>query len=339
VIAALLTDHAAADACATAPPRGEEVRIADEEAIISWDPVAKRETFIRRAEFRSTTRSFGFLVPTPTTPELGEAPRSVFDNLADAIRPEVITDTSGFAVSVDSWLMSLVGARMAGDKAGAPPVRVIQTAHVAGFDASTLEADDPRAMSAWLGAHGFEVTSGLTTWLERYVTDHWKITAFVVATDELDGTRFELATRAVKMTFQADRPFYPYREPAAAAKTVLELPPRMLRVFFVSNARYQGTLAAAPWVVKTLVSAPLALPPEIWPAQRGPNVTTVFVDDTSPRQGTDEVYFGPSPETSQIKQPAIIVKQPTAIVIPVEGVAIVLVVGVVAIRRRSRRAR
>jgi hypothetical protein len=46
------------------------VRIAEEEAVIVWDPATKTEHFIRRAAFHSTARQFGFLVPT--TPRLTE---------------------------------------------------------------------------------------------------------------------------------------------------------------------------------------------------------------------------------------------------------------------------
>jgi hypothetical protein len=62
-----------AAACATAPPPGTTVQIAEEEAIIAWDARTHVETFIRRAAFHATGPRFGFLVPTPTTPTLGEA--------------------------------------------------------------------------------------------------------------------------------------------------------------------------------------------------------------------------------------------------------------------------
>ena len=55
-------------------------------------------------------------------------------------------------------------------------MHVIQTAHVAGFDATTVEADEPEALSAWLGKHGYDASPALTAWLAHYVTDLWKIT-------------------------------------------------------------------------------------------------------------------------------------------------------------------
>ena len=116
--AALVSDALPAAACATAPPRGEEARIADEEAVIPWDPATQTETFIRRASFRSTAKTFGFLVPTPTTPKLGEASDALFSTLADKIQPDIVTDTRGVKVS----FVSLLDACMAG-KGEAPGPR------------------------------------------------------------------------------------------------------------------------------------------------------------------------------------------------------------------------
>ena len=58
---ALCVDVRTAAACAAAPPVGHHVLIAEEEALIVWNPATKTEHFIRRAAFRSTARKFGFL--------------------------------------------------------------------------------------------------------------------------------------------------------------------------------------------------------------------------------------------------------------------------------------
>jgi hypothetical protein len=66
-------------ACAIAPRRGDSVGVNGEEAIILHDGAT--EHFVRRADFRTDAKEFGFLVPTPARPELGEADDSVFDLL------------------------------------------------------------------------------------------------------------------------------------------------------------------------------------------------------------------------------------------------------------------
>ena len=331
-----------ATACAPAPPRGEEVQIAEEEAVIAWDPATRTEHFIRRASFHSTARAFGFLVPTPTTPTLGELPDSIYSSLAWEIQPEVRHESGGFDVSVVSLLLEvfMAGATKSDEAmVAAPQVRVIQTARVAGFDATTVEADDPAALTDWLGKHGFATSDALNKWLERYVTDRWKLTAFVIATDETQAQRYDVATRAVHMTFHTDRPFYPYREPAPPASPA---PPgadhRLLRVFFMSNVRYAATLAGQPWSARVLQATPLAhTPPELIPLAGEHPFTTVFVDDSAPRRGLDELYFAPSADTSLVRQPPIVIVEPHQIMIPLELIVIVGFVVIWFVRRRRRR--
>ena len=331
------------DACAKAPPRGEEVQIAEEEALVVWDPATKTETFIRRARFSSTTKSFGFLVPTPTVPTLGEASEGIFYSLSDTIRPQVRYDRSGTTFHLGSLMWEACPVMQSkGDRGAAMPaaaVRVIATAHVAGFDATTLEADDPTALAGWLANHGFATTPELTAWLAHYVNDKWKMTAFVVSSDQKEGTDFELATRAVKMTFQTERPFYPYREPAEAPSTKLSpVTDRSLRIFFLSNDHYRAYLAEAPWHARVLFSARTQIHGDVSEVAGGTNfVLGVFVDDQAPRRGIDELYFAPVPSQEDIRQPPLIVHSPRDIVIPVDVILLVAFIGWRIAARRKRK--
>ncbi len=333
----LLAPARSADACAKAPPRGAEVEIADEEALIVWDPATKTEQFIRRARFSSTAQAFGFLVPTPTVPKLDEVSDHVFYALGHAISPELVIKTEGFNVEVGSLLFEMCGMTMKGDgvKSAAAPVRVIATAHVAGFDATTLEADDTAALAGWLEQHGFASTPALTQWLDRYVQDKWKLTAFVVRSDQSGATQFDVATRAVRMTFQTERPFYPYREPVeepAKAATA-----RMLRVFLVSDQRYQAMMAQEPWHARVLYSAPIEVYGELETILGSKRMTTAWVDDVSPRKGRDELYFSPSTSTVDVRQPPLVSKEGQAIFVPVDLILVVGLLGFAIVRRRRRR--
>ena len=341
-----------AAACATAPPAGQEVQIADEEAIILWDPATRTEHFIRRAQFRSTARAFGFLVPTPTTPQLGEVGDGVFASMHDRIKPEVRhereTQIKPFSLLFEACTLTTGGATDEGAMpAGADAVRVLATAHVAGFDATTVEADDTGALGAWLTRHGFAVTPALTAWLERYVAQQWKLTAFVVASGETSAQeQYDVATRAVRMSFQTDRPFYPYREPGAgAARAASEPPPppppedRLLRVHFLSTERYAATLAGAPWSARVLFAAPIQPGlPELAGLGDHLRTATTFIDDINPRRGIDEIYFAPSPDRTEVRQPPIVITEPNHILIPVDLLGLGLVIAVLVVRRRRARA-
>lgn len=334
----LFADTGSALACATAPPQGEEVRIAEEEAAIVWNPATRTEHFIRKAAFHSTTRAFGFLVPTPTKPELSEVTDDVFRELAEGIAPR-IDRARGYKISLGSWLVEGCRTLSTGMKKGETaladdPVRVIATGHVAGFDASVLEADDAAALARWLGDHGFAQSPQLTQWLARYVAERWKITAFVVASDEPGTKRFDVETRAIDMTFQTDRPFYPYREPVPARPP--DATSRLLRVWMLSDARHAATLGAEPWSARVLYAAPIEAPKHLPGAGLAQLVATVFVDETSPRRGVEEIYFAPSPDRAEIRQPPIAIDDRTRIVIPIEGLIVVVLLGIRAARRRRR---
>ena len=335
--------------CAPAPPEGERVYIAGEDAIILWDPATQTEHFIRRAAFQSTAASFGFLVPAPSVPQLGEVDAGVFRDLDSLIAPETKIDESGYEVEFGSLLATCLLLKAASDKSAAQApdraVEVLQTARVAGFDATTIAADNADAMATWLAEHGFAKSPELTEWLARYVDAKWTITAFVIAKgDEADR---DIATSAVRLSFKTERPFYPYREPKATNPQAGDAPAvtggdapasRRLRMFFISDARYAATLVNAPWSAPISWAAPLPdLPKELQPLAGAHRFATVFVDDSFPRNGIDEVYFARDTEQSQIRPPPNIYKDPTEIWIPVDGVIILGLIVFFVVRRIRRR--
>src|SRR5206468_8255579 len=121
-----------------------------------------------------------------------------------------------------------------------PGVRVLQTQRVGRFDAAVLEADHPDALTDWLRKHGYPSSPDLVGWLGPYVASHWKITAFKIARDAPDTPG--VATSAVRMTFTAERPFFPYREPEDQRRGPAAGTPRLLRVYFLGDARMKGAL-------------------------------------------------------------------------------------------------
>ena len=68
---------------------GYPASIDGEDVLIVWDEAHKVEHFVRRVSFRTQGADLGFLVPTPTRPELSEAPDGLFSGLAGQIRPPV----------------------------------------------------------------------------------------------------------------------------------------------------------------------------------------------------------------------------------------------------------
>lgn len=309
VLLAALGGVSSATACAGAYRPNEWATIVDEEALVVWNPEKKLEHFVRRASFRTHSRDFGFLVPTPTQPTLGEVDDAIFARLVTAGRPE---DVEEWSVSFTPLLLApfLNTLGVATYPAPASGVRVLDAQQVAGYDAVILETDDAAALAKWLGDHGYETRPALAKWLERYVADHWKITAFKIA--KPSGAPAEgdapMAPKSVRLSFAAERLFFPYREP----EDQREKPgfQRNFRLFVVAPQRMGGSIDApgAPaWAGRTLFSDSVEkmdkvvvdsaivadLPKGAW--------LTTFVEQTNPRPGVGELVLAPSADPAPVR--------------------------------------
>src|SRR6185436_809264 len=214
--------------CAPAPHAGEQISVVEESAVIVWEPATKTQHFIRRATFRGTAQDFGFLVPTPTAPALAEVDDQIFDVLDTKTARQTVYKTRR---AID-WTPLLLYSRLKREgmaTAGRPPVEVLETKKIAGYEAAVLDATDAAALSRWLGEHGYATTPDLAEWLDAYVKQGWKITAF-----KIDKSADAMArTSAVKMSFRTERPFFPYREPASQRANAKYDDVRVLRIWFL----------------------------------------------------------------------------------------------------------
>jgi hypothetical protein len=333
LVASLILAPSAVWACCPAARRGEAVRIADQEILVTWDPAAGMEHFVRRASFDTAqTKDFGFLVPTPTQPKLAEADDAAFDRLADLIKPEHVTryvpDPTPLCLGL---LLRSAGAPRA-VTAGLPEkasVRVLHEQRIAGYDAVVLDADDAKALTDWLGQHGYDARPEITDWVRPYVAARWKVTGFKYAGAPAEGVR----TGAVRMTFKTDRPLFPYRVPSDN-RTANGL----LRVYFVGPERVAGMLGAAEWhgVPKFSNAVPRALEAlgGAVPADELPKGTwlSVFEDHRWPAS-SDDLYFQPSADKTPIVPAPIVDK--ASVPIPLDVVAVVAF-GFWRLRRRKR---
>ena len=174
-------------ACAPAPRTGEEIAIIEESAVIVWDPATQTEHFIRRATFRGKGHDFGFLVPTPAAPALAEVDDAMFDRLEEKTVRETVytksreTDWTPFLL----WFRGYKETAMT----AAPPVQVLQSTKIAGYDAVVLAATDSAALQKWLADHGYAASEDLAQWLDAYVRQQWTITAFKIDASDTQPRR------------------------------------------------------------------------------------------------------------------------------------------------------
>jgi hypothetical protein len=240
-------------ACCPAPPSGKPVVNADQTVIIIWDAAKKIQHFIRKATFKSDADDFGFLVPSPSQPELNESGNETFPYLFKLTEPEkkkMPRPDQGMGCSCNK---SKGGKSRGESKKGwePPPVRILEEKEVAGFKAVVLETKSGNALVNWLKENGYAFSPAVENWAKPYVEAGWKITALKIAKDK-EGKGQRVAAAALRMTFKTDQPLFPYREPdSKSAAELLEAKERLLRIYFFGEARYQGELTKeVPWTGK-----------------------------------------------------------------------------------------
>ncbi len=340
LIALLAAIPAPVKACAVIGRGGDSIDIASEAALIVWDEANKTEHFIRRATFQSTGYDFGFLVPTPSLPEVAESDDEVFTRLADITKPkvEVRTRTASFGCGMG---MSSKGAAEDYSHIGAG-IQILQHKRVGDHEVVSIKFDRTKGgaeagageLSQWLIRFGYGFGDALKDWIKPYVEQDWIITAFRIMGEKpsepepakgatgrsaraaTDGSN-TLRAKPVRLTFKTDRPVYPYREPADQRDEKTRHDARLLRVYFASEKRVAGNVGdgTVAWPGQTVWADQLqdaerseVIAKAKLPAESGPKTwfVTEFEDRSSPRPGVDELYFSTSANQATVARPPII---------------------------------
>lgn len=318
LVAVLVVCPRPAEGCFVVAPMGQGTTIISESALIVYDSATKTEHFIRTADFHSASADFGFLVPTPTKPELFEASADVFGELAEITKrrkevkikwkPLQLWGESQRAFSSIGSAIKPGGGEVS--QASRNRVQVVEQKRVGRYEAAVLQASEPKLLNEWLEANGYTAPPNLADWFGAYTANGWYLTAFKIAGDAAG----DLSSAAVRISFTADRPFYPYREPAGSGNGS-----RALRVFVLSDARMSGTIGqnngAKAWPGRTEWSNKVPAKKLASAVEMGKLSDTVggrewhlteFLDQSSPRPGTDELYFERAVDQANVEREPMI---------------------------------
>lgn len=145
-------------ACCGIGPLGSKTQFVEQQNIIIWDSKAKEEIFIRKAQFLTNAKDFGFIAPTPTVPKIEEADSGAYKSLEN-LKPQ-------------PWGIRKCSAEEAGNDAAAS-AEIIQQVDVAGYRATTLRASNSESIRAWMKANKYASTPGIDKWLDFYVKKGW----------------------------------------------------------------------------------------------------------------------------------------------------------------------
>ena len=346
----LISALSAVWACCPAPPSGKPVVNADQTVIIVWDKDKEMQHFIRKASFKSDAEDFGFIVPSPEEPKLSESGNDAFPYLKKVTEPEIITKqapSSGVGCGCGAAPQS--AGKSAEPKIVTNAVNVLQEKELAGFKAVVLETTSSTALIDWLKKNGYAYSPEVKAWAEPYIKKNWKFTALKVAKDKKTGkAKKELATKALRISFHTKRPLFPYREPDPSSfAKALGVERRLLRIYFLADARYQGKLGNGQswsgnvaWAGKLSKSDTASILKELnLPEKSGPAQwwLTEFEDNWEYKPAPADVYFSQSSDQSNVRRDPIIQYVRVSYPTDVTAYAIALVLFLPPLWRRIRR--
>jgi hypothetical protein len=205
-----------------------------EQVLLLWDKDTGIEDFIRETRFDRANQAFGFVVPTPTKPEVAAVKKAPFEALRKAYafeppRPPRSPEVRGGG--------GLSGAG-AGGGSGAepPPVVVLSEQRIGSFTAFTLATTDAGAFDKWLSDNGFAMTDEAKPWITRYIEQKFFFVALryepksagaaagagagAGAGDGGAAPTAEMTSETIRIRFKTPHPYYPYMEPVLSKDAI-----------------------------------------------------------------------------------------------------------------------
>jgi hypothetical protein len=214
-----------------APPRMEQER-----TLIVWDASTRRQQFVREVRFANTGElPFGFIVTTPSRPEVNDVKSAPFDALETSF-PHTLLDTPDEHARAPGSKGGDEGFGRGAPAGAGPPVQVLEKKRVGDFTSFVLAATDGKALGDWLKKNQFRASEAGQRWIDRYV----KLGFFFVAL-RYEGKKQKaadgegLVSRTVRLSFDTALPYYPYHEPDDAP----EQRGRELQVWLVTQGLHQ----------------------------------------------------------------------------------------------------
>lgn len=196
--------------------------LAFEQALIVWDETSRREHFIREVAFRRTSEPFGFVVPTPSLPEVAAVAKSPFPTLRADFPYE---GPRGWAPPGSGTGQGFGRGR---------GVEVLGVKKVGSFTSFVLAATDAAALTGWLKRNAFETSPTTDRWLAHYVAQRFHFVAMRHEPPPAGkAPPLRTSSETIRISFDTPAPFYPYREPAPVGPRRQE--PRMLEVWLVTD--------------------------------------------------------------------------------------------------------
>ena len=203
----------------TIPPE-QRPSLAREKVLILYDAEQRKQHFIRELAFRRADERFGFVVPTPTRPEVERVAETPFTTLRDRFPFHPVS-------------RGMIG-HGAGSGAGfgkSAGVEVLEVKKIGSFTVSILAATDAKALAKWLADNDLVSSPEADVWLAHYVAMGFFYTA--IRYDPTGKVSDTIEAETMRISFATPIPYYPYLEPELPSSSASE--PRLLELWYIGS--------------------------------------------------------------------------------------------------------
>lgn len=184
-----------------------------ESAWIIWDPSSQREELIVAAQFSRLREPFAWVLPVPAPAEVGPVDADLRLALSKLI--------AGYQRRAPRWTMP--------SRESKGPLASLTFGDPGTVSFEQVKAAAPDALPRLLGAPMARQYVALDEWVKQYAEHEWNL---VGLRPQISGNLAICPN--VRLSFRADRPFFPYREPPWRADDRAIGKGRVLRVTVIA---------------------------------------------------------------------------------------------------------
>ena len=174
---------------------GYYVKESEQKAIILYD--GQTEHVILSIDFQGDAKDFGWVVPVPAKPEIGEIRQDIFEQIKNMIYE--------YSSSLDQGYRSLSYGTLGSTDTSY--VEVVETKVVGDLITEVINTNDAQLFNSWLEKNGYSFPEHRTDVLDFYIKEGW----YFVVTKVVAGYELEGATQPLKISFVTDKIVYPMK--------------------------------------------------------------------------------------------------------------------------------
>lgn len=168
-----------------------------------------KETIVVSTTFTNAPKDFGWLIPVPSKPTVGQASGELFTSLEDLTRPKGYVDRGVLEPAFQAPGLY--------DKNLSLPTEpsIIETKQVGIFDITVLAATDPKGLSDWLTKNNFSYPNDRSYIIKSYTEQGWYFVAVKVNAEAQDYaqsfSQVSGHTQPLQVTFDSQNIIYPIK--------------------------------------------------------------------------------------------------------------------------------